>query len=290
MFRKILIAVLVVYSTFMASRASLAKSGCCSWHGGVSYCDSSVGRYVCNDGSYSPTCDCYYSAPAPVCVKPTVGKSGSWTFTQNGCNQDVNFTWDKGTNDDFYSLVISKYKAGDPGPLSDTSSRSFAFKNIKPGTWYINLKPGRSCGWGDIVYWELTVPDVAPKVSFSETVITENERSLHYSVECATKAEISPSVGAVKLGSSFVTVYPKTDTVYTLTATNGSETTSRTLTADYPLVKPTTMPTVQAVTNEQTNNIPTRSSSDGGSFLAGLVTVVSGGGLVYYFIKRKKKQ
>jgi len=35
-----------------------AKSGCCSWHGGVSYCDTSVGRYVCNDGTHSPSCGC----------------------------------------------------------------------------------------------------------------------------------------------------------------------------------------------------------------------------------------
>lgn len=35
-----------------------ARSGCCSWHGGVAYCDTSVGRYVCNDGEYSPSCGC----------------------------------------------------------------------------------------------------------------------------------------------------------------------------------------------------------------------------------------
>lgn len=32
--------------------------GCCSHHRGVSYCDSSVGRLVCNDGTYSPSCGC----------------------------------------------------------------------------------------------------------------------------------------------------------------------------------------------------------------------------------------
>lgn len=43
-----------------------AQQGCCSWHGGVDYCDTSVGRYVCNDGTYSPTCDCYYEPPIQV--------------------------------------------------------------------------------------------------------------------------------------------------------------------------------------------------------------------------------
>ncbi|MFC1866579.1 hypothetical protein ACFL0H_00340 [Thermodesulfobacteriota bacterium] len=30
--------------------------GCCSHHGGIAYCDRNVGRIVCNDGNYSPTC------------------------------------------------------------------------------------------------------------------------------------------------------------------------------------------------------------------------------------------
>lgn len=32
--------------------------GCCSHHKGVGYCDSSTGRIVCNDGTYSPSCGC----------------------------------------------------------------------------------------------------------------------------------------------------------------------------------------------------------------------------------------
>lgn len=34
-----------------------AKSGCCSWHGGVAGC-SSNGRQVCGDGTLSKTCTC----------------------------------------------------------------------------------------------------------------------------------------------------------------------------------------------------------------------------------------
>lgn len=36
-----------------------AQQGCCSWHGGIAYCDSWSGRYVCNDGTYSPSCTCW---------------------------------------------------------------------------------------------------------------------------------------------------------------------------------------------------------------------------------------
>jgi hypothetical protein len=33
-----------------------ARSGCCSWHGGVCGCDHSTGRVICCDGTLSPSC------------------------------------------------------------------------------------------------------------------------------------------------------------------------------------------------------------------------------------------
>lgn len=33
------------------------RRGCCSWHGGVSYCGYG-GKIVCRDGTYSPSCRC----------------------------------------------------------------------------------------------------------------------------------------------------------------------------------------------------------------------------------------
>ena len=62
-FSLIFLAVFLLFSS-----ASQATSGCCSWHGGVSHCDTSVGRQVCNDGTYSPSCGCTYIPPTP---KPT---------------------------------------------------------------------------------------------------------------------------------------------------------------------------------------------------------------------------
>ncbi len=35
----------------------IARSGCCSWHGGV--CDCVGGRIVCCDGTFSPSCTCH---------------------------------------------------------------------------------------------------------------------------------------------------------------------------------------------------------------------------------------
>jgi hypothetical protein len=36
----------------------IQQSGCCSWHGGIWYCDPVSGRWVCQDGTLSPTCHC----------------------------------------------------------------------------------------------------------------------------------------------------------------------------------------------------------------------------------------
>jgi hypothetical protein len=38
----------------------IARSGCCSWHGGV--CDCIGGRVVCCDGTFSPTCTCHHNS------------------------------------------------------------------------------------------------------------------------------------------------------------------------------------------------------------------------------------
>lgn len=51
---------------FLFSRQVLARQGCCSWHGGVCGCDSSVGRQICCDGTYSPTCTCPVSVPVNI--------------------------------------------------------------------------------------------------------------------------------------------------------------------------------------------------------------------------------
>jgi len=39
-----------------ADTNGVARSGCCSWHGGV--CGCSGGRALCCDGTLSPSCSC----------------------------------------------------------------------------------------------------------------------------------------------------------------------------------------------------------------------------------------
>lgn len=42
----------------------VARSGCCSWHGGV--CDCVGGRVVCCDGTFSPSCTCHHDSNKEV--------------------------------------------------------------------------------------------------------------------------------------------------------------------------------------------------------------------------------
>jgi len=62
---KFLTGLVVPLSVLFAFSYANAKSGCCSWHGGVSHCDTSTGRQICNDGSYSPSCTCQYVPKPP---------------------------------------------------------------------------------------------------------------------------------------------------------------------------------------------------------------------------------
>lgn len=55
-FYRRLFLILLIMSIFSVS--TYARSGCCSHHGGVAYCDNTVGKYACRDGTRSPSCGC----------------------------------------------------------------------------------------------------------------------------------------------------------------------------------------------------------------------------------------
>lgn len=50
------IEILNSISPIPCTEPTLAKSGCCSWHGGV--CGCSGGRALCCDNTLSPSCGC----------------------------------------------------------------------------------------------------------------------------------------------------------------------------------------------------------------------------------------
>lgn len=87
--KKIILSVLIIaIAVIVFSHNSLAERGCCSWHGGVCGCDSSVGRQLCCDGSLSPSCGCAYNPPKPkVVTQPTPTK----TVTTQSTNSEPDY-------------------------------------------------------------------------------------------------------------------------------------------------------------------------------------------------------
>lgn len=55
---KIIYLTVVACLSIVVCTVTYAKRGCCSWHGGVASCDTHVGRLICRDGTYSPSCLC----------------------------------------------------------------------------------------------------------------------------------------------------------------------------------------------------------------------------------------
>src|SRR6056297_596581 len=120
---RILLALLAIVSIlYFLPTDLLARrgyQGCCSHHGGVAYCDSSTGRIVCNDGTYSPTCRCYVeNEPNTYTPRETPStKSPSYTPSTN-TNTASNYssrTYTKSDKDEEYEkcrLLLFDLKAG----------------------------------------------------------------------------------------------------------------------------------------------------------------------------------
>lgn len=149
----------IVFTFIFAVSQVYAQQGCCSWHGGISHCASN-GRYVCNDGTYSPSCTC--GAPTYTYTPPTpkipASTNGTWTYIKNSSGGvDLHFDWDR-PDGRGYSITLNKTAGANPGPLADTTKSKYIFRDITPGKWYINVKEMMNGQWSQIAYWEVDVP------------------------------------------------------------------------------------------------------------------------------------
>lgn len=164
--KKLLIAFILLFIISWPTFSD-ARSGCCSYHGGVCGCE------CCDGSSLSSTCAPYYPecnddsddeyfVPATrIKIPPTnpisnsnakleyiVSKTGDNTFS-------VNFDWyySNETDDKEWSVRLSK-KSEDPGPLVDTNRSKIVFSDIKPGTYVLSLKSKVLGEWSGVSYWE----------------------------------------------------------------------------------------------------------------------------------------
>lgn len=164
-----------------------ATRGCCSWHGGVSHCDSSVGRYVCSDGTYSPSCGCAidvqndpppliptntpYPTPTPFTI--SISAKSSYKLDKKTNTYTVTLDWDDVLASEGYSVGISKVAGYDPGPLVDTKTSKWVFTNVKTWTWYANVKVKENGSWSNVLYWKI----VLPKVTVTPTGVVKGAKT-----------------------------------------------------------------------------------------------------------------
>lgn len=152
----------MLLSVCVSAPSVFAQQGCCSHHGGIAYCAAN-GRYVCADGSYSPSCTC-----GTYTYQPNTSSSlhwelpemnGQWNFTANkNRTYDVELSWTPVTGCDGYSVALQKTQGGNPGPLVDTRAEKMVFRNVQSGQYYANIKCQIDGDWTDTRYWEITVP------------------------------------------------------------------------------------------------------------------------------------
>src|SRR5712692_5133285 len=141
--KPLLLAFLLVFFSCLAAHSAEATRGCCSWHSGVSYCDSSAGRYVCNDGTYSPSCGCAYSPQVytpPVYILPTATPTpiqmkvnATYELSPTNCTYTVTAAWEKPSDYDQYSVSAVQTpsrQCQDPGPIPDTSETKYQFSGL----------------------------------------------------------------------------------------------------------------------------------------------------------------
>jgi hypothetical protein len=184
-FLKRFLTVLLIFFfiSFIFLSPILATRGCCSWHGGVAYCDTSTGRYVCNDGTYSPSCTCTY---IPPCYTPTEVTTIDYNIkpTNSNCSKyTVSVEWEYLWDCDGFSITLNKYTKSDPGPYADTPETKYSFKNIIPGTYYLHIKAINSCGASDIYNEKIVVNRKSPELDVNKKVNEENV-TISYNTTC----------------------------------------------------------------------------------------------------------
>ena len=131
------------FSQVYSQKTVYAQQGCCSWHGGISYCDYSTGRYVCIDGSYSPTCTCGYPSYTPQPSCPLFSSYNSLTQSCE-CYSGYVTSGNQCISNDQYCRNLYGYNSR-YNILKDTCECSYG---------YVFDSSSNSCKSGDQVCWD----------------------------------------------------------------------------------------------------------------------------------------
>jgi len=173
----LLLLLLVLFSSNVSK--IFARSGCCSYHGGVCGCG------CCDGSSLSATCAPYYPscsgggdyvAPQPTLQNMPFSQATSTFISNDHGSYTVDFDWDR-PNGGQWSVAISKSKAADPGSKTDTTVSEYSFNDIKPGTWYVNIKEGMPNGyWSDVSYYTVTAPAWSAPIQTPSPILSPSSK------------------------------------------------------------------------------------------------------------------
>jgi hypothetical protein len=155
-------------------------SGCHNCY--TSYC---AGEYHCHGGGGGSSGGGF---PRPIPSNPKNAQLDYTLSNEDWDRYDLIMTWEKPVLATKYSLATSKFAGADPGPLADTTTSSYTFRNLTPGKWYVNLKSGNTYGWSRVSYWTVDFPE--PPSSLNAELITQDDSIyLRYDISCLDKVE-----------------------------------------------------------------------------------------------------
>jgi hypothetical protein len=253
MIKKLFVLIFLSLSFLLFVPSVIAGRGCCSWHGGQSYCDTSTCRWVCNDGTYSPSCMCCNQPPpprwtptptlAPINMQATLNH----TFDYSTCTYTIQASWDKPVNYDRYSVSAVKTSSKaclDPGPIVDTGNTNWSFSKLSSGIYMINIKPANQSQWENYYHcWQYILPKITPSLSIN-TIVEDTKQYITYQVSCASSITGNNGLGYLNNKTGKILVNPKELTEYTITAKSiDGETTIQSITLTPITPSPTPAPT-----------------------------------------------
>jgi hypothetical protein len=133
---------------------------------------NSSGCHNCNVGSCAGTYHCHgggsgggntYGFTSPVNPIPKYRIPANTNaifryFINPAGGYDFMIDWDRPDNKQ-YSVAMTKSAGGDPGPISDSYTSEYTFRNVKAGRWYVNLKEEINGYWSEVSYWAIDVPE-----------------------------------------------------------------------------------------------------------------------------------
>ncbi len=226
--RKFFIIVTVaLLATVLVNSPVYAGRGCCSWHGGQSYCGSD-GQWICSDG-WESSCTCgggysyYLPTPTPTPLPNKLNIQAAYTLDASTCQYSISASWEAPSLISQYSVSLVRTAATrciDPGSVADTRDLRQQFPNVRPGTYLVNVKPGSASGWDWYTYCTtLDVPKRTPSLTTYRTV-ENGEQFIKYSSTCATRIIGNNSIGTIQAPSGRVKINPKQETHYVFTATS----------------------------------------------------------------------